>query len=104
MWLISGPYAGLLSAYEEVSAQNPHQTTLETYKPRLPDTNTDPFASPETGKRDQNKMPTDADNKRQAARDVIDILEDISKILVCSLVPSLHCTGVTRQASETVRC
>lgn len=31
-------------------------------------------------------MPTDADNKRQAARDVIDILEDISKILVCALV------------------
>lgn len=31
-------------------------------------------------------MPTDADNKRQAARDVIDILEDISKILVCPLV------------------
>jgi hypothetical protein len=31
-------------------------------------------------------MPTDADNKRQAARDVIDILEDISKILVCILV------------------
>lgn len=27
-------------------------------------------------------MPTEAENKRQAARDVIDILEDISKILV----------------------
>ncbi|KAJ5587894.1 uncharacterized protein N7459_003659 [Penicillium hispanicum] len=30
-------------------------------------------------------MPTEADNKRQAARDVIDILEDISKILNTSL-------------------
>ncbi|KAJ5637361.1 mitotic-spindle organizing protein associated with a ring of gamma-tubulin 1 [Penicillium lividum] len=30
-------------------------------------------------------MPTDADNKRQAARDVIDILEDISKILNTNL-------------------
>lgn len=68
-----------------VSAQNPHQRTLETYQPRLPGINNSPFASLATGKRDQNKMPTDADNKRQAARDVIDILEDISKILVCSL-------------------
>lgn len=30
-------------------------------------------------------MPTEAENKRQAARDVIDILEDISKILVGTL-------------------
>ncbi|KAJ5946724.1 mitotic-spindle organizing protein associated with a ring of gamma-tubulin 1 [Penicillium verhagenii] len=40
---------------------------------------------PGTRKRDKSKMPTDADNKRQAARDVIDILEDISKILNTNL-------------------
>ncbi|KAJ5909103.1 hypothetical protein N7495_001785 [Penicillium taxi] len=30
-------------------------------------------------------MPSEGDNKRQAARDVIDILEDISKILNTNL-------------------
>ena len=32
--------------------------------------------------------PTEADNKRAKAREVIDVLEDISKLLVRAVIPS----------------
>ncbi|KAJ5248725.1 hypothetical protein N7468_000176 [Penicillium chermesinum] len=54
-------------------------------------------------------MPSEAENKRQAARDVIDILEDISKILntnlnrtELSLCVSLIENGVNPDALATV--
>ena len=46
-------------------------------------------------------MPTETDNKRQAARDVIDILEDISRILVRHSFALRQTPGLTNSRIPT---